>query len=85
MEIDIIAASDSEGALLAGECKWSVNLVGTNVLLDLKRKVRPLLDAGPWRQASFILFARVGFTPDLQAMAAAEGVRLVRADELLEA
>jgi hypothetical protein len=61
------------------------NPVGTNVLLDLKRKVQPLLDAGPWRQAAYILFARAGFTPDLQAMARAEGVRLVRADDLLEA
>jgi hypothetical protein len=48
------------------------NPVGTNVLLDLKRKVQPLLDAGPWRQAAYILFARAGF-------------RLVRADDLLEA
>jgi AAA+ ATPase superfamily predicted ATPase len=85
VEIDLVAASDSEGALLAGECKWSVNPVGTNVLIDLKRKVQPLLDAGPWRQASYILFARAGFTPDLQTMAKAEDVRLVRADELLEA
>jgi AAA+ ATPase superfamily predicted ATPase len=85
VEIDLVAASDSEGALLAGECKWSVNSVGTNVLIDLKRKVQPLLDAGPWRPASYILFARAGFTPDLQAMAKAEGVRLVRADELLAA
>ncbi len=54
------------------------------MLLDLKRKVQPLLDAGPWRQASYILFARTGFTPDLQAMAGAEGVRLVPADDLLK-
>jgi AAA+ ATPase superfamily predicted ATPase len=83
-EIGIVAASDSEGALLAGECKWSVNPVGTNVLLDLKRKVWPLLDAGPWHHASYILFARVGFTPDLQTMAGAEGVRLVSVDDLLK-
>jgi hypothetical protein len=35
----VLAISLSEGAALAGECKWSVNPIGTNVLETLKQKV----------------------------------------------
>ncbi len=35
-EIDVVAISDSEGAVLVGECKWSNRPVRTNILDDLK-------------------------------------------------
>jgi len=37
-EIDVLAISQSERAALVGECKWSVNPIGTNILV-LQRKV----------------------------------------------
>jgi len=81
-EVDVIAISDSERSLLAGECKWSVNPVGTNILDDLKRKVRRLNTDGKWRQVHYVLFARAGFTPALQDLAV-EDVKLVEAVEMV--
>ena len=82
-EIDLVAISDSEGALLVGECKWSVNPVGTDVLDDLKRKVQVLNASGKWQQVYYALFARAGFTLALQETARSEDVRLVEPPELV--
>jgi AAA+ ATPase superfamily predicted ATPase len=84
-EIDLVAISDSEGAILLGECKWSVHPVGLNILVELKRKARVLERLGKWPAVSYALFSRSGFTPDLQIVAASEGVRLVHAQDLLRA
>jgi hypothetical protein len=82
-EVDVVAVSDADGALLLGECKWSVNPVGTDVLDDLQRKT-PLVDPeGRWPVVSYALFAKAGFTPALMARAAAEGVRLATPDALV--
>jgi uncharacterized protein len=82
-EVDVVAVSDADGALLLGECKWSVNPVGTDVLDDLQRKT-PLVDPeGRWPAVSYALYAKAGFTPALVARAAAEGVRLVVPDALV--
>ena len=83
-EIDVVAISDTEGAMLVGECKWWVDPVGLNVLVDLKRKAQMLGASGRWPKVSYALFSKVGFTPDLQSAAAAEGVRLIQAFELVE-
>lgn len=83
-EIDVVAISDAEGAVLVGECKWSVNPVGLNVLVDLKRKAQVLGASGRWPKVSYALFAKVGFTPGLQTVAVSEGVRLVQTVELVE-
>jgi AAA+ ATPase superfamily predicted ATPase len=82
-EVDVVAVSDADAALLLGECKWSVNPVGVDVLEDLRRKT-PLVDpAGHWPAVSYALFAKAGFTPALIARAAAEGVRLIGPDALV--
>ena len=75
-EIGVVAVSDAEGAMLVGECKWSVNPVGLNVLVDLQRKAQVLGSSGRWPQISCALFAKAGFTSDLQVVASSEGVRL---------
>ena len=81
--MDVVAVSDADGALLLGECKWSVNPVGTDILDDLRRKT-PLVDpVSRWPAVSYALFAKSGFTSALVARAAAEGVRLVVADALV--
>jgi uncharacterized protein len=82
-EVDVVAVSDADGAFLLGECKWSVNPVGTDILDDLRRKT-PLVDPERrWPAVSYALFAKSGFTPALIARAAAEGVRLVGPDALV--
>jgi AAA+ ATPase superfamily predicted ATPase len=75
-EVDVVAVSDADGALLLGECKWSVNPVGTDILDDLQRKAGLVDPEGRWPRLSYALYAKAGFTPALKARAEAEGVRL---------
>jgi uncharacterized protein len=82
-EVDVVAVSDADGALLLGECKWSVNPVGVDVLDDLQRKAQFVDPDGRWPAISYILFAKAGFTPALVARAAVEGVRLVEPGSLV--
>jgi AAA+ ATPase superfamily predicted ATPase len=81
-EIDVVAVSDEARCLLVGECKWSVNPVGSNVLEDLRRAARSLQQEGDWERVYFVLFARSGFTPALRELAAREGVILVETGDL---
>jgi uncharacterized protein len=82
-EIDVLALSQSEGVLLAGECKWSVNPLGTNVLAELKKKVQVLLREMAVKQVEYALFSRAGFTPALETQAREENVRLIQAGQML--
>ncbi len=81
-EIDVVAISDTDKALLVGECKWSSKPVGLNILVDLQRKAKVLQGEGA-RQITYALFAKSGFTPDLLALAQTEGVLLVGSTELV--
>lgn len=80
-EIDVMAVSDQ--GVLVGECKWTARPVGTNVLDDLKRKAYPLVQAGGWPTVVYLLCARAGFTPTLEAQAREEGILLVGPEQLL--
>ena len=82
-EVDVVAVSDADGALLLGECKWSVNPVGTNILDDLQRKAALVDPEGRWPKVSYVLYAKARFPPALIAQADAEGVRMVRPAELV--
>lgn len=84
-EIDVVALSDSEEHLLAGECKWSVNPVGIDILEELQRKTRTLQADHPgWKKVDYFLFAKSGFTPAVQEQAAQGAVHLVSAEECLD-
>jgi ABC-type oligopeptide transport system substrate-binding subunit len=82
-EIDVLAISDSERALLAGECKWSVNPVGIDVLEDLKLKTEAFQENEPWENITYYLFSKSGFTPAIQEQADREGVGLISAEDCL--
>jgi AAA+ ATPase superfamily predicted ATPase len=84
-EIDVVAIGDEAGAVLVGECKWSINLVGGNVLEDLWRAGGYLQQERDWEKIYFALFARSGFTPALRELAAREGVILVETEDLTRA
>ncbi len=84
-EIDVLAVSDSQRMLLAGECKWSVNPVGTNILEDLKKKVTVLNKGKEWEDVRYCLFSRSGFTHAMVEQAAQEDVLLVTVEDLLPA
>jgi len=82
-EMDVLAISEASRALLVGECKWSVNPVGVNVLEELKRKVGVLCQGEDWSQIHYYLFARSGFTPDLQNQASKESIHLVNLKQMI--
>lgn len=81
-EVEVVAVGDADGAMLLGECKWSVNPVG-DVLDDLQRKAALVDTRGRWPAVSYALFAKAGFTPAPAARAAAEGIRLVGPEALV--
>jgi AAA+ ATPase superfamily predicted ATPase len=82
-EIDVLAVNLTEKVALLGECKWSVHPVGIKVLDDLKHKALILMKDYDILQAQFVLFARTGFSPELQETADREGVRLYTVDDLV--
>ena len=82
-EIDLLAINQAERVALAGECKWSVNPVGLNILEELKRKVSFLNKSNEWKDVHYSLFSRSGFTPTLKKQAASENVLLVDVDQML--
>ena len=83
-EIDILAISASERALLVGECKWSASHVGTDILQDLKQKVQTLQLVKSWDSITYFLFAKSGFTPALQEQVSkVDDVYLISAEDCL--
>ncbi len=83
-EMDVLAISDSAERLLVGECKWSNNLIGLDILEDLQRKTKLLAAKSSWK-ITYALFSKSGFTPALEARAESEGVQLVHVDRFFEA
>jgi AAA+ ATPase superfamily predicted ATPase len=82
-EIDVVAVSDTQGACLVGECKWSDAPVGLSILTDLRNKAAAIEAMGRWPRTAFALFSKQGFTRDLKDVAAREGVILVGPKELV--
>ena len=83
-EIDVLAISQKEQQALVGECKWSINPVGIDILADLKQKAQTLLREGEITQLHYALFSRSGFTPALEKQAKDENVLLFTVEQLLE-
>ncbi len=82
-EIDVLAISEADQAVLVGECKWSVNPLGGGAIADLQRKAQVLAQDYSWKQIEFALFSRSGFTEECRQQAAQEGVRLVGIEEMV--
>lgn len=68
IEIDVVGL-DEEGAVLAGEAKWSRRPIGTNVLRDLEDAVARAGIATAAPRTVFALCSRSGFTPGLRRLA----------------
>ncbi|MBN1313445.1 MAG: ATP-binding protein [Anaerolineae bacterium] len=85
-EIDVLAISRTEKAILVGECKWSANPIGMNVLDDLKQKAQVLLQrSGAAKTVYYALFARAGFTPVLEEQARNERIGLHTVGQIVAA
>ena len=78
-QIDVAALN--EEYILLGECRWRTRPLGSEVLVELKRKAARV--PGERRQI-LALFSRAGFTESLIAEAEAAGVRLFDLDDLFE-
>jgi AAA+ ATPase superfamily predicted ATPase len=82
-EINILAVSQVEKAALVGECKWSANPVGTNIMDELKQKSQILMKEYGIKHIQYALFSRSGFTPALEEVAGREEVGLYGVEELV--
>ena len=82
-EIDVVAVSDSERDLLVGKCKWSTNLVGSDILESLKHKTQLLQTTKSWDRITCFLFAKSGFNLTLQEQASKEDVHLISVEDCL--
>ena len=83
-EIDVVAINDAEKVLFVGECKWTQRPIGTNILTDLQRKAHRVIEQEKGWQIHYGLFAKSGFTPDLQSIAEKESVLLATPDDLIQ-
>lgn len=75
-EIDLVALNDNGTHVLVGECKWTRQRVGTNILKALKSKASTFMAQTDVQYIDYALFARSGFTDALQRTAQTEGVLL---------
>ena len=83
MEIDVLALNRTEGQALVGECKWSVNPIGINILDELKQKALRLNKEDTILNIHYALFARAGFTPELKRRAKEDGVLLFTVEQMV--
>jgi len=82
-EIDVLAVNLSEKIAILGECKWNLHPLGIGVLNDLKQKAQVLKKEHDIQDVQFMLFARRGFTPELEEIANREGVSLYTVADLV--
>jgi uncharacterized protein len=60
-QVDVVAISWYEKAILLGECKWGVEPVRRSVVRELVEKTPKVVPGEDWR-VSYALFSRAGFT-----------------------
>jgi len=65
-EIDVIGLNERENVILLGECKWSKNKVGKELLEDLEMKSKNIKWKIGKRKEIFVLFSKSGFTEELK-------------------
>lgn len=64
-EIDIVAYDSGGNDILFGECKYSKNLKGIDVLADLKVKAKGVEWNKGTRKEYYVIFSKSGFTREL--------------------
>lgn len=82
-EIDVLAVNLAEKVALIGECKWTIHPVGISILDELDHKARALMKEHEIEKVQFAIFARNGFTSDLQDRAGLDGTSLISVDSLV--
>lgn len=80
VEINVVAISRKEKAVLLGECKWHSTKMGPEALTDLRERSAKLKHLDGFRK-HYVLFSRSGFTQRLTREALQEGVVLFEGPE----
>jgi len=73
-EVDLCAVGEKE--ILVGECKWWAGPVGLNVLDELRARAGEVARVAGHLRPRLALFARSGFTPEVEEVARNEDVLL---------
>lgn len=68
-EIDVVALNEKENTILFGECKWTNQKVGENLLRQLEEKAETVRWKNNQREQKFALFSKSGFTNKLKQKA----------------
>lgn len=68
-EIDVVGLSESDNAIVFGECKFRNSLVGVDVLTELEEKSTHVKWGTPGRKEYFVLFSIAGFSDALREIA----------------
>ena len=68
-EIDLVAINEEKRIILFGECKYWVNPIGPDVLIDLEKKSSSVSWHSSDRKEYFALCSVSGFTPELEELA----------------
>ena len=87
VQVDVVAISWREKAILLGEAKWGTNRVGRALLRELievktPKVLAPLPERGDGWAVHYVFFARAGFTEAAQAEARRHRVELVDLERL---
>jgi AAA+ ATPase superfamily predicted ATPase len=87
VQVDVVAINWREKAILLGECKWGIDVVGRGLIRELIETKMPkvmgdLPDRGEGWAAHYAFFARTGFTEAAQAEVKRHQVTLVPLSQL---
>ena len=75
-EIDLVGI-EGDTPVFAAECKWSRKPIGIDILRDLKRKVSLLASGAQSPDIRLGLFARTGFTKEIEELGRKGEVELI--------
>jgi hypothetical protein len=64
-----VGLSESDNAIVFGECKFKTRPIGVDVLTELEEKSRNVTWGSPNRVEFFVLFSMSGFSDALKALA----------------
>ncbi len=87
VQVDVVAVSWRERAVLLGECKWGVEAVDRAVVRELvesktSRVLQSLPDKGAGWVVHYVLFGRAGFTEAARAEALGHGARTIDLEQM---
>lgn len=72
-EIDVVAYNAMGDNMVFGECKYSVNPKGADVLYALKQKAMSVDWKNGSRKENYVIFSKSGYTDELKKIAETEG------------